>query len=229
MPPEHGEGAHRRGRVWGSICSPSPGTSCTRRKASGRFSCAAGWCLSRSSTARATKGAAGPAPRTCPGSWGSAPPARSAAAEGLDAYASRVRPLRDRLHELLAAAIPGLVLNGHPEQRLPNTLNVSVPGGLGQPDPRGLSRGGGLHRLGLPRRRRPRLGGPRGDGGASRGRPGRSASHAGAVDHGRGDRGGGGGPGAGGGAGRLIIPIATPRWRGLRLPRRRRSLGARHR
>jgi len=55
-----------------------------------------------------------------------------AASEGLDAYATRVRPLRDRLHELLAAAIPGLVLNGHPEHRLPNTLNVSVPGVLGR-------------------------------------------------------------------------------------------------
>ncbi len=51
-----------------------------------------------------------------------------ASAEGLDAYATRVRSLRDRLHRLLAAGIPGLVLNGHPEHRLPNTLNVSVPG-----------------------------------------------------------------------------------------------------
>jgi cysteine desulfurase len=51
--------------------------------------------------------------------------------EGLEAYATRVRPLRDRLHQLLAAAIPRLVLNGHPEHRLPNTLNVSVPGLLG--------------------------------------------------------------------------------------------------
>ncbi len=42
--------------------------------------------------------------------------------------AQRTRQLRDRLHDLLAAQIPGLVLNGHPEERLPNTLNVSVPG-----------------------------------------------------------------------------------------------------
>ena len=55
-----------------------------------------------------------------------------ATSEGLDAYATRVRVLRDRLHEALAAAIPGLVLNGHPEHRLPNTLNVSVPGVLGR-------------------------------------------------------------------------------------------------
>ncbi len=55
-----------------------------------------------------------------------------AASEGLDAYATRVRPLRDRLHEVLAAAIPGLVLNGHLEHRLPNTLNVGVPGALGR-------------------------------------------------------------------------------------------------
>jgi cysteine desulfurase len=36
--------------------------------------------------------------------------------------------LRDRLHAALASAVPGLALNGHPERRLPNTLNVSFPG-----------------------------------------------------------------------------------------------------
>jgi cysteine desulfurase len=39
----------------------------------------------------------------------------------------RVRGLRDRLHAALQSAVPGLVLNGHPENRLPNTLNVSFP------------------------------------------------------------------------------------------------------
>lgn len=36
--------------------------------------------------------------------------------------------LRDRLETLLFKGIDGLVLNGHPHKRLPNTLNVSVPG-----------------------------------------------------------------------------------------------------
>ena len=36
--------------------------------------------------------------------------------------------LRDRLQQLLFDDIEGLALNGHPEKRLPNTLNVSVPG-----------------------------------------------------------------------------------------------------
>jgi len=36
--------------------------------------------------------------------------------------------LRDRLQTLLFDGIEGLVLNGHPEDRLPNTLNVAVPG-----------------------------------------------------------------------------------------------------
>lgn len=40
--------------------------------------------------------------------------------------------LRDLLHHLMAERIPGLVLNGHPTQRLPNTVNVSLPGALGQ-------------------------------------------------------------------------------------------------
>jgi cysteine desulfurase len=42
--------------------------------------------------------------------------------------AGRLRALRDRLHALLAAAVPELALNGHPSERLPNTLNVSFPG-----------------------------------------------------------------------------------------------------
>jgi cysteine desulfurase len=35
--------------------------------------------------------------------------------------------MRDRLHARLRAAIPGLLLNGHPDERLPNTLHVSFP------------------------------------------------------------------------------------------------------
>jgi cysteine desulfurase len=35
--------------------------------------------------------------------------------------------MRDRLQEILFSGLEGLVLNGHPEQRLPNTLNLSVP------------------------------------------------------------------------------------------------------
>ena len=36
--------------------------------------------------------------------------------------------LRDRLQELLFSSLDGLVLNGHPDERLPNTLNIAVPG-----------------------------------------------------------------------------------------------------
>ncbi len=38
-----------------------------------------------------------------------------------------IKALRDRLQELLFKDIKGLVLNGHPEERLHNTLNISVP------------------------------------------------------------------------------------------------------
>ncbi|NIP18716.1 MAG: aminotransferase class V-fold PLP-dependent enzyme [Xanthomonadales bacterium] len=44
------------------------------------------------------------------------------------AEAERIAGLRDRLWELLKAEIPDLQLNGHPELRLPNTLNVRFPG-----------------------------------------------------------------------------------------------------
>lgn len=39
----------------------------------------------------------------------------------------RLRGLSDRLHQHLRQAIPGLVLNGHPELRVPNTLNIRFP------------------------------------------------------------------------------------------------------
>ncbi|HEV2990399.1 MAG TPA: cysteine desulfurase family protein [Candidatus Angelobacter sp.] len=38
-----------------------------------------------------------------------------------------IMKLRDRFHSLLSSSIPGLTLNGHPSERLPNTLNVSFP------------------------------------------------------------------------------------------------------
>lgn len=38
------------------------------------------------------------------------------------------KALRDRLESLLFQGLDTLVLNGHPGERLPNTLNVSVPG-----------------------------------------------------------------------------------------------------
>jgi len=40
----------------------------------------------------------------------------------------KIRPLRDHLQALLFAGIEDLVLNGPENERLPNTLNVSVPG-----------------------------------------------------------------------------------------------------
>ncbi|MEX2498959.1 MAG: cysteine desulfurase family protein [Wenzhouxiangellaceae bacterium] len=49
----------------------------------------------------------------------------------LDRSAARMQQLRDALWRRLADAIPGLALNGHPELRLPNTLNVRIPGAAG--------------------------------------------------------------------------------------------------
>ena len=44
----------------------------------------------------------------------------------------RLQALRDTLHRGLEERVPALLLNGHPQHRLPNTLNVSLPGVLGQ-------------------------------------------------------------------------------------------------
>jgi cysteine desulfurase len=54
------------------------------------------------------------------------------ARERLDSAAVQLRHTRDLLHRLLAEGVAGLTLNGHPEQRLPNTLNVSFPGVSGR-------------------------------------------------------------------------------------------------
>jgi cysteine desulfurase len=54
------------------------------------------------------------------------------ARERLPRAEEHLRRMRDLLQRLLAEEIPGLTLNGHPEHRLPNTLNVSFPGVRGQ-------------------------------------------------------------------------------------------------
>jgi cysteine desulfurase len=50
------------------------------------------------------------------------------ASRTLEGEAARQSALRDRLLDRLRAAIPGLVLHGHPTERLPNTLNLRAPG-----------------------------------------------------------------------------------------------------
>jgi cysteine desulfurase len=45
-----------------------------------------------------------------------------------DGNHEKMKALRDHLFNLLRERIPGLILNGHPDLRLPNTLNVSFPG-----------------------------------------------------------------------------------------------------
>jgi cysteine desulfurase len=54
------------------------------------------------------------------------------ARERLPAATEKLRSLRDALHERLRAGVPGLMLNGHPSERLPTTLNVSFPGIAGR-------------------------------------------------------------------------------------------------
>lgn len=41
---------------------------------------------------------------------------------------AHMRQTRDALHRHLRDGVPGLELNGHPDERLPNTLHVSFPG-----------------------------------------------------------------------------------------------------
>ena len=53
------------------------------------------------------------------------------AGRDMEIVAARVAGLRDELWERLAAAVPGIQLNGHRTLRLPNTLNVRFPGASG--------------------------------------------------------------------------------------------------
>jgi cysteine desulfurase len=46
----------------------------------------------------------------------------------LDERARALAELRDAFHRLLEEGVGEVVLNGHPTERLPNTLNVSFPG-----------------------------------------------------------------------------------------------------
>jgi cysteine desulfurase NifS len=44
----------------------------------------------------------------------------------------RIRDLRDKLGEGIRNLVPDAILNGHPENRLPNTLNLTLPGLRGE-------------------------------------------------------------------------------------------------
>jgi cysteine desulfurase len=50
---------------------------------------------------------------------------------GLCEEAARISRIRDLLWDQLRALVPGLALNGHLKERLPNTLNVRFPGAKG--------------------------------------------------------------------------------------------------
>jgi cysteine desulfurase len=54
------------------------------------------------------------------------------AGRDLGAYMDHVRPLRDRLKEGFLKTIPNIKINGHPDDTVPNTLNVSFPGAEGE-------------------------------------------------------------------------------------------------
>lgn len=50
------------------------------------------------------------------------------AMEEMDEEERKIRPLRDKLEKELVGRIPQVIVNGHPEKRLYNTLNICVKG-----------------------------------------------------------------------------------------------------
>lgn len=53
------------------------------------------------------------------------------AGQRLTSEGERARELRDRFHARLNELVDGVLLNGHPTERLPNTLNISFSGVVG--------------------------------------------------------------------------------------------------
>jgi cysteine desulfurase len=58
--------------------------------------------------------------------------AAALAKQHVEAYGRDMRALRNRLRDGLLAKVPNITINGHPEDVLPNTLNVSFPGAEGE-------------------------------------------------------------------------------------------------
>lgn len=58
--------------------------------------------------------------------------AAALARASLPALTTQLQSLRDRLQGRLGSSVPGLLLNGHHQHRLPNTLHVSFPGVSGR-------------------------------------------------------------------------------------------------
>jgi cysteine desulfurase len=54
------------------------------------------------------------------------------AKKNVDAYGRDMRVLRNRLRDALLAKVPDIKINGHPEDVLPNTIDVSFPGAEGE-------------------------------------------------------------------------------------------------
>ena len=71
-------------------------------------------------------------------------------------YMNRIEKMRDKLEKGIQELIPGMKLNGHREKRLPNTLNITLPGIRGESlvlafDQRGIAvSSGSACRAGLP-------------------------------------------------------------------------------
>jgi cysteine sulfinate desulfinase/cysteine desulfurase-like protein len=54
------------------------------------------------------------------------------ALKGVIEMEARVKRMRDMLYDGIGRIVPGAKLNGHPDKRLPNTLNVTLPGLRGE-------------------------------------------------------------------------------------------------
>ncbi len=120
------------------------------------------------------------------------------ARESLPAATEKLKRLRDRLHEKLKATLgEKLVLNGHPEKRLPNTLNVSFLGHIGSELLAKSAGDRGVDRVGVSRGEDRALAGAVRDERPTGREPRRRAADRGAIHdrRGSGPRGGGAGEG----------------------------------
>ena len=111
------------------------------------------------------------------------------ARRSLPEASGRLKQLRDRLWERLRAGLGDRIsLNGHPEKRLPNTLNVNFAGCVGSELLETDAGGGGLDGVGLSRGQGDAVAGAVRDGRAAGAGPRGAAADGRPLHHGRGDR-----------------------------------------
>ena len=134
----HTDAAQAAGRLpidvarWTSTCSRSRATSSAARPVRAPSGCVAERRCRRSSPAARRSAGCAPGPRTSP-RWSASRRRRGQRRREVEAAGARMAALTERLWDGLRARIPGVARHGATAgPRLPNTLNIRIPGCAGE-------------------------------------------------------------------------------------------------